>query len=65
MCNIDKNKVLDMARALNAQVKHVEDQIDERLISQLAKVSRGDLGPLAAVFGGVIAQEVIKASSSK
>ncbi len=54
-----------MARALNAQVKHVEDQIDERLISQLAKVSRGDLGPLAAVFGGVIAQEVIKASSSK
>ncbi len=66
--NMDRNdasEVLDNARALNAQVKHVEDQIDERLIGRLASVSRGDLGPLAAVFGGIIAQEVIKASSSK
>lgn len=61
----DANEVLDMAKALNAQVKHVEDQVDERLILKLARTSRGDLGAMAATFGGVIAQEVIKASSGK
>lgn len=45
-----------MAKALNAQVKHVEDQIDELLLTRLAKVARGDLGALAATFGGIIAQ---------
>lgn len=61
----DALEVLDMAKAINAHVKHVEDQIDELLLTRLAKVARGDLGCMAATFGGVIAQEVIKASSGK
>jgi len=62
----DTLEVLQLARNINAQqVRHVEDQIDESLLTRLAKVSRGDLGAMAATFGGVIAQEVIKASSGK
>jgi len=43
----------------------VEDQLDEKLLATLSKVSRGDLGPIAAMMGGILAQEVIKASSGK
>ena len=39
--------------------------MDNKLIARLAKVSRGDINPVTAFFGGVLAQEVIKASSGK
>ena len=59
----DASQVVELAKNINSQVHHVEDQVDEALLRQFAKVARGDLNPLAAMFGGIIAQEVIKASS--
>lgn len=61
----DTEELLKIVRALNKDVPHVEDQINEQLISSLAAVSRGDLNPMAAFFGGILAQEVIKAASGK
>lgn len=39
--------------------------IDEKLLEQVAFQARGDLSPMAAVFGGWAAQEVLKAVSGK
>ncbi|RHY98323.1 hypothetical protein DYB37_008169 [Aphanomyces astaci] len=36
------------------------DQVDEKLLRQLTHVARVELHPLAAFYGGVIAQEVVK-----
>ncbi|RHY60945.1 hypothetical protein DYB34_002994 [Aphanomyces astaci] len=36
------------------------DQVDEKLLRQLTHVARIELHPLAAFYGGVIAQEVVK-----
>jgi ubiquitin-activating enzyme E1 len=40
-------------------------EIDEKLIKLFAYQSAGDLSPMAAFFGGVVAQEVLKACSGK
>jgi len=40
-------------------------ELDEKLIKQLAFQASGDLSPMVAVFGGLVAQEVLKASSGK
>ncbi|KAE8375572.1 ubiquitin-activating enzyme E1 [Aspergillus bertholletiae] len=40
-------------------------ELDEKLIKELSYQARGDLSPLAAFFGGVAAQEVLKAVSGK
>lgn len=40
-------------------------ELDEKLIKELAYQARGDLNPLATFFGGVVAQEVLKAVSGK
>jgi ubiquitin-activating enzyme E1 len=48
----------------------VEDQkldveLDEKLLRELSYQAQGDLNPLAAFFGGLTAQEVLKAVSGK
>lgn len=50
-----------------AQAKLVESIGDNeaRVLKELAFGSRGDLSPMAAFFGGMIAQEVLKAASGK
>lgn len=48
-----------------AQVQNVEIEFDEKLIRELSYQARGDLNPMAAFFGGVVAQEVLKAVSGK
>ncbi|KAF3482219.1 ubiquitin-activating enzyme E1 [Arthroderma uncinatum] len=40
-------------------------EIDEKLIRELSFQARGDLCPMAAFFGGLAAQEVLKAVSGK
>ncbi|KAG5439559.1 hypothetical protein PCANB_002135 [Pneumocystis canis] len=42
-----------------------ELNLDEKVIKELAYQARGDLSPMAAVFGGLAAQEVLKAISGK
>lgn len=43
----------------------LEVEIDEKLIKELSFQARGDLSPMAALFGGLTAQEVLKAVSGK
>ena len=40
-------------------------ELDQKLITELAFQARGDLSPMVAVFGGIVAQEVLKAVSGK
>ena len=42
-----------------------EVELDEKVIKELSYQARGELNPLAALFGGVVAQEVMKAVSGK
>ena len=41
------------------------EKVNEDLVKKLAKTAAGDLSPMAAFFGGIVAQEVIKATSGK
>ncbi|ONK61827.1 uncharacterized protein A4U43_C08F34000 [Asparagus officinalis] len=41
------------------------EQIDEKLFRQFASGSRAVLNPMAAMFGGIVGQEVVKACSGK
>lgn len=43
----------------------VEVEIDEKLLTELSFQATGDLNPMAAYFGGLAAQEVLKAVSGK
>ncbi|ANB14591.1 E1 ubiquitin-activating protein UBA1 [Sugiyamaella lignohabitans] len=63
----DANQVAHLAKSVAAQYPEVlgETAIDEDLIRKLSFQSRGDYAPLAAVFGGLVAQEVLKACSGK
>jgi len=60
----DANDVLAIAKEINSASPNPVD-IDDKLIKELAYQSRGDLSPMAALFGGLVAQEVLKAISGK
>ncbi|KAJ3153574.1 SPS-sensor component ptr3 [Geranomyces variabilis] len=60
----DAAEVLAFARKLNESAKE-KAELDDRLIKELAYQARGDLTPMAAVIGGLVAQEVLKACSGK
>jgi ubiquitin-activating enzyme E1 len=56
----------DAAEVLEIAKRFAKDEdIDEKLIEQVAFQARGDLSPMVAVFGGWSAQEVLKAVSGK
>jgi ubiquitin-activating enzyme E1 len=40
-------------------------ELDEKLIRELSYQARGDISPMAAVFGGLAAQEVLKSVTGK
>ncbi|KAK9356439.1 hypothetical protein V1505DRAFT_369969 [Lipomyces doorenjongii] len=63
----DANELLHLARTLSKQNPSILDgaELDENLLKELAYQARGDLPPMTAVFGGIVAQEVLKASSGK
>jgi ubiquitin-activating enzyme E1 len=59
----DAKKFLDLAAAkLKSELKSVCDQVDEKLLTQFSFLSAGDLAPMNAVLGGLVAQEVLKVS---
>ena len=41
------------------------EEVDDRLLSKLSYVARGDVAPMQAVIGSIAAQEVVKACSGK
>ena len=60
----DAEQVLKHARSLAGQGEDMIE-LDEKLIRELSYQARGDLCPMAAFFGGLAAQEVLKAVSGK
>ncbi|KAL2120398.1 hypothetical protein VTJ04DRAFT_4425 [Mycothermus thermophilus] len=60
----DAALVLELSKKL-AQEEGVEVEFDEKLLKELSYQATGDLSPLAAFFGGLTAQEVLKAVSGK
>ncbi|KAI3300289.1 hypothetical protein DTO002I6_1012 [Penicillium roqueforti] len=60
----DAQEVLKIANDL-AATDEEKVELDEKIIKELSYQARGDLNPLAAFFGGIAAQEVLKAVSGK
>lgn len=48
-----------------AKTQQEPPELDEKLIKELSYQARGDLSPMAAFFGGLAAQEVLKSVSGK
>lgn len=63
----DATEMYQLAKNVSSQYPNVlgEEEINEKLIKELAMQARGDLVPMAAVYGGLVAQEVLKACSGK
>lgn len=61
----DAQKVFELAKEINAKHPAKAEELDEKLIKELAYQARGDITPMAAVIGGMVAQEVLKACSGK
>ena len=58
----DAAEIFKLADKLATQA---EVELDAKLLRELSFQARGDLSPMAAVFGGLAAQEVLKAVSGK
>ncbi|KAH7417956.1 putative ubiquitin-activating enzyme E1 1 [Cadophora sp. MPI-SDFR-AT-0126] len=61
---IDAAIVIGSAEAFAKQEK-LDIEIDKKLLGELSYQAQGDLSPMAAFFGGLAAQEVLKAVSGK
>jgi ubiquitin-activating enzyme E1 len=60
----DANEVFEKTKEM-AENSEDKPELDEKLIKELAYESQGELSPMVAVFGGMAAQEVLKAVSGK
>nr|OQO25356.1 hypothetical protein B0A51_09929 [Rachicladosporium sp. CCFEE 5018] len=60
----DAKEVYELAQEV-AKSSAEPVELDEKLIKELAYQAQGDLSPMAAVFGGLAAQEALKAVSGK
>ncbi|KAK2742901.1 E1 ubiquitin-activating protein [Myotisia sp. PD_48] len=60
----DAKEVFSIAQGLAGEGED-KVELDEKLIQELSYQARGDLSPMAAFFGGLAAQEVLKAVSGK
>ncbi len=60
----DASEVFEYARALAGDGDE-KVELDEKLLHELSYQARGDLAPMAAFFGGLAAQEVLKSVSGK
>ncbi|XP_062189281.1 ubiquitin-activating enzyme E1 3 isoform X2 [Phragmites australis] len=65
-CEQDAQSFLKLAVDINeASVDSKLENIDENILRHFASGSRAVLNPMAAMFGGIIGQEVVKACSGK
>jgi ubiquitin-activating enzyme E1 len=60
----DAKEVLHITKKI-ARDSGVEVELSEKLIAELSYQARGDLSPMAAFFGSLAAQEVLKSVSGK
>ena len=61
----DANVVLQIAVEINKASASPLEELNDKLIKELAYQAVGDVAPMAAVIGGLVAQEVLKAVSGK
>lgn len=60
----DAQEIFQIAQKLASEGEE-QVELDEKLIKELSYQAQGDLSPMAAFFGGLAAQEVLKAVSGK
>ncbi|KAK4544375.1 E1 ubiquitin-activating protein [Oleoguttula mirabilis] len=60
----DAAEVLKLTQEI-ASKSEEKPELDEKIIKELSYQARGDLSPMAAFFGGLAAQEVLKSVSGK
>ena len=60
----DSAEVYGLASTISSKLSE-KVELDEKLIKELSYQARGDLSPMAALFGGLAAQEVLKSVSAK
>ncbi|KAH7916131.1 hypothetical protein BJ138DRAFT_1122053 [Hygrophoropsis aurantiaca] len=53
------------AKTVLALAQKIDADADEKTVTELAYQATGDIAPIAAVIGGFVAQEVLKACSAK
>lgn len=63
--NADDAAVVVASAKAFISAEGLEVEVDEKLLTELSYQARGDLSPMAAFFGGLAAQEVLKAVSGK
>ncbi|VDI61070.1 ubiquitin-activating enzyme E1 [Mytilus galloprovincialis] len=61
----DADAFVTVAKEVNSKSGAKVDELDESLMKEFSYSARGELCPLAAVIGGIAAQEVMKACSGK
>ncbi|KAH0465184.1 hypothetical protein IEQ34_005287 [Dendrobium chrysotoxum] len=62
----DAQKLIDLAFKINENMGACKlDEIDRKLLYHFSSGSRSVLNPMAAIFGGIVGQEVMKACSGK
>ncbi|XP_052753452.1 ubiquitin-like modifier-activating enzyme 1 [Galleria mellonella] len=67
-CDADAAKFINYAKSLVKDQEIFKDgeiELNTELLETFSKVSSGDLNPMNAAIGGVVAQEVMKACSGK
>ncbi|KAF7048558.1 hypothetical protein CFC21_057304 [Triticum aestivum] len=62
----DVQRLVDLAISINETLGDGKlEEIDKKLLQHFASGSRAVLNPMAAMFGGIVGQEVVKACSGK
>ncbi|KAK3139148.1 hypothetical protein QOZ80_5AG0378620 [Eleusine coracana subsp. coracana] len=62
----DAQKLIDFAVSINETLGDNKlEEVDKKLLHHFASGSRAVLNPMAAMFGGIVGQEVVKACSGK
>lgn len=62
----DASAILEIAQSINSTAAEASKaNIDEKVLAHLANTWIAELNPMAAAFGGVVGQEVVKAASGK
>lgn len=60
----DADELVNIARGIN-DISPATAELDESVLRWLALTSSAELNPMAAMFGGIVGQEVVKAASGK
>ena len=62
--NDDAAELIKLAETINSGSK-TKTELDYSVLEKLAYTAAGEISPMAALFGGIVGQEVLKAVSGK